>query len=139
MTPDPQALAALHAAAFEHPRPWTAAEFAALLRDPGISVIALPPRSPQALAVIRTVAGEAELLTIAVTPPARGQGLGRAVLERALSCARQSGAQAVFLEVAADNTAALRLYGRAGFLQVGRRPGYYGAGIDALILRRTAP
>ena len=136
---DPQALALLHAAAFTRPRPWSAAEFAALLANPQVVVITAPSAAtPAGLAVLRTVAGEAELLTIAVAPDRRMQGLGRALLHRALVAAADAGATEVFLEVAADNAAALRMYERAGFHMAGRRPGYYGPGNDALILRRCA-
>lgn len=135
--PDPQALAELHASAFRHPRPWNAAEFAALLDDPQIIVAAWPEIGPpQAVAVVRTVAGEAEVLTLAVAPARRRQGLGRAVLDNALVRAAAAGASATFLEVAADNAAALALYGYMGFRTVGRRRGYYAADTDALILRR---
>jgi ribosomal-protein-alanine N-acetyltransferase len=40
------------------------------------------------------------------------------------------------LEVGEDNTPARRLYARAGFREVGRRPGYYAGGKAALVLRR---
>ena len=54
--------------------------------------------------------------------------------------AQTAGAEAMFLEVAADNAAAIALYaGAGGFVRVGARPGYYpretGA-IDALVMRR---
>lgn len=137
--PDPQALAQLHAAAFTLPRPWTAAEFAALLADKDAAVIALPPARPLALAALRVIAGEAELLTLAVDPQARRSGLGRQALDQALRRAVAAGAARVFLEVRADNVPALQLYRQAGFQPVGRRPGYYGAGLDALILRRALP
>jgi len=137
--PDPQALAKIHAAAFTRPRPWSAAEFAAMLADPQVAVITAPsPAAPAGLAVLRAVAGEAELLTIAVAPDRRAQGLGRSLLHRALAAAASAGATEVFLEVAADNAPALRLYESTGFIMTGRRPGYYGQGTDALILRRSA-
>jgi ribosomal-protein-alanine N-acetyltransferase len=43
----------------------------------------------------------------------------------------------MFLEVAADNAAALEFYAQAGFVEVGRRPRYYANGADALVLRLT--
>jgi ribosomal-protein-alanine N-acetyltransferase len=50
------------------------------------------------------------------------------------------GVRAVFLEVDEQNTPAIRLYARAGFREVGRRPNYYpvggGAASCALVLRR---
>jgi ribosomal-protein-alanine N-acetyltransferase len=87
----------------------------------------------------RAIAGEAEVLTLAVKPAARNAGLGRALLESAMGAARSTGAEAMFLEVAADNPAAIKLYTNAGFTRIGARPGYYarpGGAADALVLRR---
>ena len=46
------------------------------------------------------------------------------------------GMRAVFLEVDEDNKPARKLYARAEFREVGRRPGYYSGGKSALVLRR---
>lgn len=127
----PRALAALHAAAFTVPRPWTAEELAALLAHPGAVLAA----AEQGFALARVAADEAELLTIAVAPAARRRGLGRQLLARVLTAAAGRGARSVFLEVAADNAPARALYAMAGFAEAGRRRGYYG-GADALVLRR---
>ena len=126
----PEALARLHAACFTHPRPWSAAEFAALLPRPDTLLEA----APQGFAVARVTLDEAELLTLAVAPAARGQGLGRRLLTRLMAGATARGAGAMLLEVAQENAPARALYARAGFVPVGRRPGYF-AGTDALILR----
>ncbi|WP_048858098.1 GNAT family N-acetyltransferase, partial [Acidiphilium multivorum] len=75
----------------------------------------------------------AEILTIGVAPPARRCGLARALLTVALAAARARGAETVFLEVEADNAAAIALYRAAGFIAAGRRRDYYGAGRDALL------
>ena len=89
----------------------------------------------------RTIADEAELLTLAVDPAARRQGIGLDLVTRFLNRARQMGATSAFLEVAADNTAAIALYERCGFVAAGVRKGYYaepdGRRTDALILTRT--
>jgi ribosomal-protein-alanine N-acetyltransferase len=49
-------------------------------------------------------------------------------------------AEAMFLEVAADNPGAIALYAVAGFEAVGRRAGYYGrlagGSVDAIVMRR---
>lgn len=85
----------------------------------------------------RVVADEAELLTIAVEPARRGQGLGRALLEAVIVHAAALGAAQLHLEVAVDNAAALALYERAGFARAGRRRGYYarpGERVNALVL-----
>ncbi|MGB8814096.1 MAG: GNAT family N-acetyltransferase [Paracoccaceae bacterium] len=88
----------------------------------------------------RVIAGEAELLTLAVAPEARRQGIGTRLVAEFLAQARLRGAEAAFLEVSADNAAAMGIYTRAGFAPVGRRKGYYvavdGARSDALVLSR---
>jgi [ribosomal protein S18]-alanine N-acetyltransferase len=88
------------------------------------------------LILARVAAEEAEILTLAVAPAARRQGQGVALLAGAMTVARIRGAEAMFLEVAAGNAAALALYGGFGFTEVGRRRRYYPDGSDALVLRR---
>ena len=132
---DAPALAALHARAFAPA--WAAQDFAALLASPGVVGLI----SDDGLALIRTVAGEAELLTIAVAPEARGHGAGRALLDAALEVAALAGAELVHLEVASDNAPALALYASAGFKRTGLRPKYYarasGPPQDAVLMRLT--
>ena len=134
----PEALSALHAAAFTEPRPWTAAEFASLLSAPGVFLQA----APDALLMGRTLGpgpgAEAELLTLAVHPDARRLGHARTLLARFDAEAAARGAGRAFLEVMATNAPALALYRGAGWREAGRRPGYYrapdGTPVDAVIL-----
>ena len=134
MTPD--SMARLHAAAFTHPRPWSAAEFSALLDSKGTFALG----DTRAFALIRAIADEAELLTIATHPHFQRQGLARSLMLRCLDAVGQHGADHIFLEVASDNTGALSLYKSTGFCVSGRRPGYYrrpaGPAVDALVLTR---
>lgn len=130
----PDQLAALHAACFTVPRPWSAQEFTEALAAKG-SFLAT---SAQGFVLGRAVAGEAELLTICVDPAARGQGQGAALMAGFAEKARALGAEAAFLEVECHNAAALALYARAGWAEAGRRKRYYhhpdGRATDALIL-----
>ncbi|QUD86434.1 ribosomal protein S18-alanine N-acetyltransferase [Phenylobacterium montanum] len=136
---DTPALAALHAASFV--APWGAQEIADLLAGPGGFglVIEAANGSPAGFILCRVVVGEAEVLTLAVAPETRGQGLGRVLMQAALGLARTAGAETMFLEVAADNAPALALYRGLGFERIGLRPGYYAHGgrgpIDALVYR----
>jgi [ribosomal protein S18]-alanine N-acetyltransferase len=136
----PDALAALHGRCFLTPRPWSEPEFAGFLSDP---LAFLLVEGDAGFLLGRAVAGEAELLTIAVAPEARRLGLGRKLVSRFLYQARLRGAQSAFLEVAADNAAARALYLGAGFSEAGRRRGYYrtpdGQALDALVLLRALP
>ena len=129
---DLEGLAALHRLCF--PDPWTGEALAALLAGPGTFAFHLQ----HGFILARVAGDEAEVLTLAVAPPARGQGLGRALLKAAMDEAHARGAQTMFLEVGADNPAALALYAGQGFVRVGGRKGYYN-GADALILKRPLP
>ncbi len=132
MTPDE--LAALHGVCFTaHPRPWTALEFANLLNNPLNFLLT----RPQAFLLGRTVAEEAELLTLAVAPQARRQGLAFALLSEFAATAQARGATEGFLEVASDNAAAMALYSGTGWDIVGCRKGYYAPGTDAVVMRRV--
>lgn len=128
----PAALAALHAACFTTPRPWSEAEFASVLAAPG----ALLLTSDHGFLLGRVAAGEAELLTLAVAPAARRTGEGRDLVRRFLAAAEGQGATVAFLEVASDNPVAQALYRATGWHEAGRRRGYYALGVDALVLRR---
>lgn len=131
-----EALAALHAACFTTPRPWNAAEFAELLARADTFVL----NEPAGFLMGRALAGEAELLTLAVAPDQRRAGTGARLVQRFLAEAEARDAETAFLEVAEDNLAAIALYDRAGFTRAGRRRGYYahpdGRKVDALVMRR---
>jgi [ribosomal protein S18]-alanine N-acetyltransferase len=85
------------------------------------------------LLIARKAADEAEILTFGVAPSCRGAGLGRALLQEAVSLLREAGAKRLFLEVEAGNEPALKLYRALGAVPVGKRPGYYEHGADAAI------
>jgi len=134
-------LADLHDRAFD--RPWDANAFEALLSGPGVFAVlgeAGDPAEARGLILCRAVAGEAEILTLAVDPAARRRGWGAALVEMAAGIAREAGAAEMFLEVATDNLPAIGLYAAAGFGRAGLRKGYYphaeGAK-DALVMRRA--
>ncbi|MCK0095150.1 GNAT family N-acetyltransferase [Yoonia sp. F2084L] len=133
----PEDLARIHAAAFSATRAWSTKEFATLLGQSGT----FAEGDTGSFILIRTVAGEAEVLTLATHPDERRQGRARKALQSGETRARAEGAEAIFLEVAEDNTAAQALYAAAGYTQVGRRPGYYlpkdGAPVAALVLRKA--
>ena len=136
---DAEKLAACHARSFDSG--WSAGDVEALLAAPGgYALAARDDAGVRAFLLARAIAGEAEILTLAVDPPRRRQGLAIALIEAAAGAAASAGAEAMFLEVAADNLAAIGLYGAAGFEQVGLRRGYYArpdGTVDALVLRRT--
>lgn len=128
-------MARLHGASFTLPAPWSEAEIASTLANPFVFSLL----RPDAFLLGQVVAGEAELLTIAVDPQARRQGHGRALVLAFLTEARLRHADTAFLEVAETNAAARALYLGAGFVPTGRRKGYYrGADqiVDAILMGR---
>ncbi len=137
MTPD--TLAATHATAFIAERPWTAAEFAALLAQPTTLVTG----EADSFLLGRVILDEAEILTLATAPAARRQGRARAALTAFLTAARARGAVRAFLDVASDNLPARALYAAAGFAEIGRRAAYYtapdGTRTDAILMARDLP
>jgi ribosomal-protein-alanine N-acetyltransferase len=133
------AFAALHLQAFD--RAWSADELKRVLDGPcTFALEAIRQEEPLGFIVVRAVAGEAEILTLAVHPEARRLGLGRALVESAATTAQSFGTEAFWLEVAVDNDAAIALYAATGFEAAGKRPGYYarkdGERVDALVMRR---
>lgn len=126
-------MARLHAASFTLPPPWSAQELAAT-REGRFSFTL---ERPGGFLMAQVVAGEAELLTLAVDPGARRQGIGRALVAGFLAEAKARGAESAFLEVAEGNAPARALYAAMGFAETGRRRGYYkGAGRqeDAILM-----
>ncbi|MCP5072055.1 MAG: GNAT family N-acetyltransferase [Rhodobacteraceae bacterium] len=132
----PARLAEIHAACFGVPRPWSQAEFADLLTLPDIFLC----EAKSGFAVGRIAASEAELLTLAVLPEAQRKGIGSALLADFETTAKQRGAEDLFLEVAADNYAAIYVYEAAGFVICGKRKDYYqspkGPKISAVIYKK---
>jgi len=136
---DATAIAALHGASFR--RGWSDGEIERLLMERNtVCHRATVDHALCGFILSRIAAGEAEILSVAVASARRGRGLARALLNLHLRRLAGLGASAVFLEVDEDNEPAQRLYRRAGFREVGRRPGYYqkdsGAPAMALVLRR---
>lgn len=124
------ALVSVHAASFPD-EPWDAASFVRLLAQPGVFALAEGERG---IVLGRVAADESEILTLAVVPENRREGIGSALLAAAKRRALREGARAMYLEVAETNVAALALYERSGFRPVGRRDRYYADGGSALVL-----
>jgi len=134
-----EVIAGLHAACFDEA--WDSQSMAGMLSMPGcIALIAQTDSGPAGCIVCRVAADEAEVLTVAVLPEQRRDGIGAALLAAAERNAVQIGAATMFLEAAEDNAAALTLYASQGYAGFGRRQGYYrrGAGkaVDAVLMNK---
>ena len=85
------------------------------------------------------VAGEATLMDVCVAPDHQGQGFGKQLLIHFTDHAKSLGATELFLEVRAKNISALMMYINWGFVEVGRRTGYYPSNIgyeDAIVMKK---
>ena len=137
---DAQRLAQLHAQGFY--RGWPVADFVGFLGDGATPVyVACDARRRIAgFALIRLVADESELLTIADDPKWRGKGVGRALLQAVFADLMMSPARRMFLEVDEQNLSAIALYKRLGFVTISARKGYYsrpdGTAATALVMAR---
>jgi [ribosomal protein S18]-alanine N-acetyltransferase len=130
--PHAAVLAAIHAAAFPEGEAWGEDAISLQLALPGAFGL-IDERGGMLLG--RIVADEAEVLTLAVAPSVRRRGIATALLRAAMARVSADGATAMFLEAATGNAAALTLYRREGFVEVGRRRRYYADSSDALVLR----
>jgi [ribosomal protein S18]-alanine N-acetyltransferase len=135
-------LPALLALEAENPAPWSAAQLAAELGvETGWQFVAIPAggEAPCAFLCGRSVAGEAEILRLAVARSWRRQGVAGLLLTHCLDFLARSGVARVFLEVRAANAPARALYEKFDFRQAGLRKNYYAAPKDhAIVMSRQA-
>jgi ribosomal-protein-alanine N-acetyltransferase len=137
---DADTIAKLHAQGFY--RGWPREDFASYIMGEGtpLYVACDGKRRIAGFAMLRHLGEEAELITIAVDKKWRGKGIGLALMRALFDDLLMSPAKKLFLEVAADNVAALRLYGKLGFAKISERKGYYprpdGTPATAIVMAR---
>lgn len=115
---------------------WTRSQCAGILPMTGVRLtLAKDDGTVVGFSLYRTIADDAELLLLAVTPGAQGRGFGRLLLDHFVEAAKKNGAERIHLEVR-DGNDAIRAYEAAGFVQSNRRRNYYhgsdGKSYDAL-------
>lgn len=115
-------------------RGWSRDALSALMRQPTGAVV-VDGRSgvPKGVAVGSAVADEAEIHAVVVASSERRRGAGRRLVRALVQRLAAAGAEAVHLEVRADNASALHLYETEGFVRQGRRPRFYGD-VDAVLM-----
>ena len=101
------------------------------LKKSGCEIVA----SDNGFIVWRTVADEAEIISIGVAPDARRNGIAGALILLMEQELKKQSIRNVFLEVSEVNIPAKKLYEKYGFLATGKRPKYYD-GIDAIIMTK---
>jgi [ribosomal protein S18]-alanine N-acetyltransferase len=141
---DAASMAPIHAASFAEA--WTESALARLLKAEvahAFGAFSGYARTPVGFVLAFAAAGEAEILTIAVAEQDRRSGIGGKLLRTLEEHLADAGIERLFLEVSADNAAAYGLYRRHGFVETGRRKGYYerpnAPSVDALTLALTLP
>jgi ribosomal-protein-alanine N-acetyltransferase len=133
---DVTAIVAIEQATFSDP--WSAASIRRLFeQDHAVVRVALLGRTVVGYGVVWVIGDEAELANLAVAAHAQRRGAGALLLDALLADVAAHGGATVHLEVRASNAAALALYTSRGFVESGRRKGYYSAPTeDALLMRR---
>ena len=130
------ALTALHAESFGV-EGWSLAQIqGSLVQDTSRGWIAFYDQQPAGFILCQMTQGQVEILTFCVRPSHQRQGIGSHLLQRVVDLAA-SRASDIYLEVAADNLTAQRLYETHGFQKTGWRPRYYRRGsevVDAVLL-----
>lgn len=139
---DAPEIAVIQAAAFD--APWSSNDLRALLEaTPSISFLAHEDDTPLGFILGRVVADEAEILSLAVRSDLRRRGIGRKLLDVWTRHIAAAGARSAFLEVSAENVAAITLYRTSGYRVTGRRKDYYhrrdGSLGDALMMMVNLP
>ena len=141
-------LSALHDLCFKPilNEPWTPDTFAQLIAMPGTTALIAIRHEDLATVgflIFRVAADECEIISLGVDPGARRQAVATRLLAHIYGHIQAAGAARVFLEVAADNSAARSFYQNHGFIEVGVRLGYYArsgaARTDAAVLRLDLP
>ena len=125
-----EGLAATHAAAFAG-KGWPTSDFSDYLNNPTALIFG----KDTCFAVLRVMPPEADLLTLATRPTEQDKGRATAMLRDALDHLAHNGVEEVFLDVAANNAAALALYVRAGFTAFDERRNYYPDGSTAICMK----
>jgi ribosomal-protein-alanine N-acetyltransferase len=117
------------------PAPWTEKSFRHELANPRAVFCVAAGENDEVLGYydMWAYAGEGHLLNICVAPDHRRNGLGKALLEHALTTARGGGVREICLEVRPTSGAAISLYEKYDFARTGIKKGYYQDGEDALL------
>ena len=129
-------IAALESICFS--APWDETSVAGELEnDLSLWLVAVDGETVAGYVGSQSVMGEADMMNVAVDPRYRRQGIAETLIIQLISALKKREVYSLTLEVRASNDAAIAMYHKLGFEQVGRRPGYYAKPKeDALILRK---
>jgi [ribosomal protein S18]-alanine N-acetyltransferase len=122
-----------------HRYPWTPGNFSDALNSGYLCKVAELDGDMVGYAVMMPALDEVQLLDIGIVAEQQGRGLGGELLQRMMRLARGLGMRRILLEVRPSNVAALALYSKYGFREIGLRHGYYSAEDereDAIVMER---
>lgn len=105
--------------------PWKLSTFADCFTKPYYGVFAFEGDKVIGYAIMLEVVDEATLMDIAVDSAARGQGVGRALVDFVMDTSVKNGMSEIWLEVRESNYAAISLYESSGFEHIETRKNYY--------------
>ena len=130
-----------HVAALEQEcfsAPWSENAISSELKNPlSTWLVAMEDGNFAGYVGSQAVMGEADMMNLAVKANCRRKGIAEGLVMALIDCLKEQEVSSLTLEVRASNEAAIALYNKLGFVQVGRRPGYYAKPKeDALILRK---
>ncbi len=106
---------------------WGENDFTELLNNPAIEGFLIEDKG---FILFQKSADEAEIITIAVHPNARKQGIGKKLVNQLIKQYKS-----IFLEVNETNQAAINLYKSCGFINIGIRKKYYDNKYDAITMQ----
>ena len=131
----------LHIEREVHAYPWTPGNFSDALRSKYVcKVHESEPDGISGYAVLMMAVDEAELLDIAISANHQRRGLGGEMLEELAALARRANMRRMVLEVRVSNKAAVGLYRKSGFTDIGLRRDYYQSANgreDAILMGRN--
>ena len=118
--------------------PWSASQYKEEFSSPTRHFVVAVDESQSIIGYAGVFApggAEADVLTVGVVPNHRGRGIARHLMALITDWARNQGSTAMMLEVKVDNAEAIGLYESLGYSKLNTRKDYFGAGLDALVMR----
>jgi len=118
--------------------PWTAGQYKEEFSSPTRHFVVAQDEAHSIIGYAGVFApggAAADILTVGVVPDHRGKGIAKALMALITEWAKAQGSTAMMLEVKADNVDAIGLYESLGYLKLNIRNNYFGAGLDAQVMR----
>ncbi|CAN2179997.1 RimI Acetyltransferases [Candidatus Nanopelagicaceae bacterium] len=122
--------------------PWSASQYKEEFSSPTRHFVVAVDETKEIIGYAGVFApgqAEADILTVGVVPQHRGKGVAKALMALITEWAKGQGSIAMMLEVKIDNPEAIGLYESLGYAKLNVRKDYFGAGLDAQVMRLELP